>query len=183
MKGKSHALLGQYLVGRNLSGCSQLRVRAFLFGCVQPDRNPATYLKGSLRRQWLRGHNWENAQRYMQRVSGRLERRRTLHIWDYYTLGKLVHYTTDAFTYAHNAAFPTDLRIHKAYEAKLQAYFLQYLAGSPEIRGDGAVPVMEAIRQQHRTYLQCPAGIRRDAVFSVRVCAGILDRLIPAAGA
>ena len=91
-------------------------VQAFLIGCIEPDRNPVTYLKGSIRHQWLRGHNYRNARRFMRRISVRLENKDSWNLYDYYTLGKLIHYTTDAFTYAHNDTFPTALTEHREYE-------------------------------------------------------------------
>ena len=111
MRGKSHRCLGKYLVQHYMSDTPERYVKAFLLGCIEPDRNPATYLKGSIRCQWLRGHNYRNARRFMRAISARLERKETLKLFDYYTLGKLIHYTTDAFTYAHNDTFPTAMHI------------------------------------------------------------------------
>ena len=98
MRGKSHRCLGQYLVEKYMPHAPKRYIRAFLIGCIEPDRNPVTYLKGSIRCQWLRGHNYENARRYMRRLSERLERKERLFLIDYYALGKLIHYTVDAFT-------------------------------------------------------------------------------------
>ena len=111
MRGKSHRCLGKYLVQHYMSDTPERYVKAFLLGCIEPDRNPATYLKGSIRCQWLRGHNYRNARRFMRAISARLEKKETLGLFDYYTLGKLIHYTTDAFTYAHNDTFPTAMHI------------------------------------------------------------------------
>ena len=111
MRGKSHRCLGKYLVQHYMSDTPERYVKAFLLGCIEPDRNPATYLKGSIRCQWLRGHNYRNARRFMRAISARLERKEKLNLFDYYTLGKLIHYTTDAFTYAHNDTFPTAMHI------------------------------------------------------------------------
>ena len=75
MRGKSHMCLGSYLAEHYLTDVPKVYIRAFLIGCIEPDRNPATYLKGSFRNQWLRGHNYLNARRYMARISQRLERK------------------------------------------------------------------------------------------------------------
>ena len=113
MRGKSHITIGNYLIHRYMVETPQIYRTAFLFGCIEPDRNPLTYLKGSLRCQWLRGHNYRNARRYMRRISIRLENRTSWTMLDYYTLGKLIHYTTDAFTYPHNDSFTTALQDHR----------------------------------------------------------------------
>ena len=92
MRGKSHRCLGKYLVQHYMSDTPERYVKAFLLGCIEPDRNPATYLKGSIRCQWLRGHNYRNARRFMRAISARLEKKEKLGLFDYYTLGKLIHY-------------------------------------------------------------------------------------------
>lgn len=179
MKGKSHAMLGNYLAEEYLDGVSARCVKAFLVGCIQPDRNPATYLKGSLRCQWLRGHNWGNAQKYMQRLCQRLERKEKLSIFSCYCLGKLIHYTVDAFTYAHNEEFTEDLKEHNAYERELQEYFLDHfgelaIAGRPASGG-----TMEAIRAYHESYLEGPFDIRTDCRYAMTVCCCVLAMLVP----
>lgn len=174
MRGKSHVCLGQYLAEHYLSDVPQRYVKAFLIGCVEPDRNPATYLKGSIRCQWLRGHNFENARRYMRNISRRLENKEKLKLFDYYTLGKLIHYTTDAFTYAHNTSFGTDLGDHTAYEHELQEYFLQYMQEDPEVNPQTARTVMDAILKIHREYEQQPSNIHTDSRFALHACCCVL---------
>lgn len=166
MRGESHRRLGYYLAEKYMQGTPRRYVRAFLIGCVEPDRNPATYIKGSIRCQRLRGHNYENARRYMQRLSLRLERKERLYLLDYYAMGKLIHYTVDAFTLAHNDFFPENLREHRAYEAELQEYFLSFLAGDPPPCPPENKPVMDTIRAFHRRYESRPAGIFTDARFA-----------------
>ncbi len=184
MRGKSHRCLGQYLVEKYMPNAPRRYIRAFLIGCIEPDRNPATYLKGSIRCQWLRGHNYENARRYMRRLSQRLEQKDHLSLMDYYALGKLIHYTVDAFTYAHNQDFPEDLQEHCAYEKALQEYFLDFLHGDPCPSGSGNVSIMETIQENHRSYMRRPGNIITDARYaftvSCLVAAGILLHKNPA---
>lgn len=153
-------------------------VRAFLIGCIEPDRNPTTYLKGSFRCQWLRGHNYGNAKRYMTRISRRLERRARLNMLDYYTLGKLIHYTTDAFTYAHNAEFSTNLGDHMEYEVALQNHFLEYMDSQPQVRTSDATSIMDLIRSYHREYIRRPADIHTDTKYVLKVCCCVLALLL-----
>lgn len=177
MRGKSHQYLGRYLAGKYMSTLPRRYVKAFLIGCIEPDRNPATYLKGSLRQQWLRGHNWGNAQNYMQRVSRRLENRSKLRLFDYYTMGKLIHYTTDAFTSAHNAYFSENLQDHRQYEEALQNHFINYLSQDPDIWTDAARPVMDTIRSYHREYAHRPVNIHTDTRFAIIVCSMVVTRI------
>lgn len=178
MRGKSHISLGQYLMDRYLPELPSRYRRAFLLGCIEPDRNPATYLKGSLRCQWLRGHNYRNARRFMRRISVRLERKEFLNLFDYYTLGKLIHYTADAFTYAHNESFPEKLSDHREYEVRLQDHFLSYLQQNPQVDIRLARTIMEGIGSYHREYTSEDTDIHRDSRFALQACCCVLAILL-----
>lgn len=177
MRGKSHQSLGKYLAEHYMENVPERYIRAFLIGCTQPDRNPATYLKGSIRHQWLRGHNFHNAQRFMGRIASRLEQKETWNLLDYYTLGKLIHYTADAFTYAHNDTFPTNLNDHRIYEAELQEHFLGYLQEDPLVTPLYARTIMQAIYRCHSAYQEMPAGICTDSHFALTACCCVLTIL------
>ena len=174
MRGASHRCLGKYLTERYLVGVPQRHIRAFQIGCIEPDRNPATYLKGSLRCQWLRGHNYKNARRYMRTISCRLESKEKWNILDFYTLGKLIHYTTDAFTYAHNDMFTTNLEDHRVYEVALQNHFLKYLEDDPKVNVKIARSIMDAIYSYHREYITQPISVHTDSEFALTACCCVL---------
>lgn len=178
MRGESHRRLGQYLAEKYMAETHKACVNAFLIGCIQPDRNPITYLKGSLQAQWLRGHNYRNARRFMRRISRRLEQQKKWNQFDYYTLGKLIHYTADAFTHAHNEWFSRNLSDHKKYEHMLQEYFLDYLHTDPVIDIRMAKTVMEAIQTYHRDYRMQVGCIHRDSSFALSACCCILMILL-----
>ena len=177
MRGKSHLRIAQYLLENYMPDIPKACQTAFRIGCIEPDRNPATYLKGSIRCQWLRGHNYQNARRFMRSIAARLERKEKLNLYDYYTLGKLIHYTTDAFTYAHNKYFPTNLKEHRRYEIDLQACFLAYLHthDRQEVLWRGSV--MGAIRYFHADYVCRPAGPENDALFATQACCTAMSLL------
>ena len=177
MRGQSHRCLGRYLVRHYMNDVPSRYVTAFLMGCIEPDRNPATYLKGSLRCQWLRGHNYRNARRYMRRISRYLEKKKALNLYDYYRLGKLIHYTADAFTYAHNADFPSRLQNHMQYEAELQNHFLEFLAEDPQVDIVTTKNIMSAICSFHREYEQLEYTIHNDCRFALTACCCVLAML------
>ena len=174
MRGKSHRCLGQYLTEHYMPDTPKRYVRAFLIGCIEPDRNPATYLKGSLHFQWLRGHNYRNARHFMRRISQRLEKKDSMNLFDYYTLGKLIHYTTDAFTYAHNDTFPVQLKEHKAYEDALQEHFLQFMDRDPQVEIPFARTITEAISSYHAEYERAESNIHNDSRFALNACCCVL---------
>ena len=170
MRGKSHCQLGSFLAATYFPHIPAVYRRAFLLGCIEPDRNFATYFKGSIRAQWLRGHNFENAKRYMARIARRLENKPRWNALDYYTAGKLIHYTTDAFTYAHNSSFPVSLQEHKKYEDALQVYFLRFLQGRGTPEKLPAHSVMDTISKHHEDYLARTPDIDRDSRYAFSVC-------------
>ena len=178
MRGKSHRCLGEYLAQRYMKDVPQRYVKAFQIGCIEPDRNPLTYLKGSIRCQWLRGHNYRNARRFMRAISARLERKDKLKLYDFYTLGKLIHYTTDAFTYAHNDTFPTALSDHCEYEAALQDHFLDYMKQDPHVDPQVADSIMDAILEYHRQYEAQEANIYIDTRFALNACCCVVAVLL-----
>ena len=177
MRGKSHLRIAQYLIEHYLPDAPKRYQRAFRIGCIEPDRNPATYLKGSIRCQWLRGHNYQNARRFMKVISVRLEKKERLNLFDYYTLGKLIHYTTDAFTYAHNDSFPVQLKEHKVYEDALQEHFLQFMEQDPQVNIPVARTIMDAICSYHREYEKVESNIHRDSRFALNACCCVLTIL------
>lgn len=178
MKRQSHRRLGEYLAREYMAHCPKRYIRAFLFGCIEPDQNPATYLKGSIRYQWLRGHNYLNAKRYLLRLSKRLECRGQYNLLDYYAIGKLIHYLADAFTSAHNDTFPSSLELHKAYEATLQHHFLDYLSRNPiPSRGCGG-SVAECILSRHALYRSYPTDIHTDTYFAFSTCCCVTSALL-----
>ncbi len=179
MKAKSHRTLGKYLADTYLPDVPRRYLFAFLTGCTQPDKNPTTYLKGSLHFQWLRGHNWSNAQRYMQKLAQRLEKRSKLNLLDYYTLGKLIHYTADAFTGPHNTHFPGNIQAHRIYEERLQVYFLEHLPSGRHTFAHSKEPIMDTIRTYHRQYATASVDIFQDCKYSILATSTVLHILSP----
>lgn len=165
MQKRSHKLLAATLL-RSENGFSSKRFElAFLFGSFQPDCNPLTYLKGSLRAYKFRGHNYSNSQYYIQRQIQRLQRRKHWTMWQYYTLGKLTHYLADAFTFPHNEHYPDTLLEHHQYETDLRTYLESYLKQRTLRRKQFREDVAGAIAQLHMYYQQAAADQRMDVQF------------------
>ena len=178
MKAVSHFQLGIFLAENYMHDSPRRYTRAFILGCVEPDKNPATYFKGSLRNAWLRGHNWDSANRYIQKICRRLERKEQLHLFDYYNLGKLIHYTADAFTYTHNRCFRDGLRAHRRYEKGLHTYFSLYLSTTPCPDGLHSGTAADTIHSYHSDYMARSAGVHTDAEYTVTVCTAVLCKLL-----
>lgn len=162
MHKRSHKLLAQTVMD-SYGGFGSRRFRlAFLVGSVQPDCNPLSYLKGSLHALPLRGHNYSNSQRYIERSIRTLQSRRTWSVRQYYRLGKLSHYMADAFTCPHNENFTQSQLEHHQYETLLRLQLAQRLEHSAAIRARAREDLIPAIRTLHRHYLDAPSDRERD---------------------
>lgn len=167
MQKRSHKLLASTLL-KDANGFSSRRYElAFLFGSFQPDCNPLTYLKGSLREQRFRGHNFRNSEGYINDRIRRLQRRVRWSMWQYYTLGKLTHYLADAYTYPHNDNYPNSLLDHRRYEDALREYLAAYLNGyGPNSMVDRPrEELVDALRRLHDQYMEAAADMCRDVRF------------------
>ena len=184
MKRESHRILGNYLM-EQMKGLPAYRYqKAFLFGCTQPDSNPFTYLKGSRRAQRLRGHNYRNAERCMSRMARLLEAREQWRMLDYYRLGKLIHYPSDAFTYAHNETFDKSIHEHRLYEMQLQRIFKITLALSRRAENEmnrEEESAMEAIRAAHERYMEGMRSLQTDVQYILGMTHQVFSTLIPEA--
>lgn len=178
MNSKSHYCFGAYLLSEGYDSLSALERDAFLLGCVEPDWNPGTYLKGSLSGQGLRGHNFYNMMPFLKNLFWKLARERKPGVLFYYRLGKLTHYLTDAFTYPHNPTFSGTLKEHLRYESALEPLFLERLSSEKILlrTGKPADPFALFLRE-HRAYLNEKAGTQQDISFTVRVIPCIVYEL------
>ena len=182
MQKRSHKLLASALL-QSQRGFSAKRFEwAFLFGSFQPDCNPFTYFKGSLRGQTLCGHNFSNSQSFINKRIQRLqERTARWTMWQYYTLGKLTHYLADAFTYPHNAHFPDGLMDHHRYETDLRAYLESYLEEQPLPAESADGSLTAAIAELHQEYLEAErSGMSQDVRYILAATGLLVAECCPA---
>ncbi|MGI5977685.1 MAG: zinc dependent phospholipase C family protein [Candidatus Limivicinus sp.] len=181
MKQQSHRLLGRYLIDNLPEQPKSLRTRAFLIGCVEPDSNPLSYLKGSFRSRWFYGHNYQNSDRWIERHIDRLKAKQHWNLWNYYCMGKLIHYTSDAFTYVHNNCFTEPISAHREYENRLQEQFLPRLRRNRDIKPHTAGDLNRFFRNSHENYLRKDADVRRDCNYILNITNWLFSQLVPEA--
>ena len=176
---RSHALLASALL-RSECGFTARRFRwAFLFGSFQPDCNPFTYLKGSLRAYKFRGHNYSNSQPYIAAHIERLQRRASWTMWQYYTLGKLTHYLADAFTYPHNENFPDTMLAHHRYETDLRQYFSGYMAHRTPRQLKSDQELTTALEELHQQYMENRSTTGRDTRYILMATRMLMASCLP----
>lgn len=129
MQTKDHFLLGRFLWIQQGTRAAPLCRALFLWGCVEPDWNPVTYLRGSIKHRFLRGHNADNVQRHLHRTVRSLQASGVRTPLQWFRLGAALHYAADSFTWAHSSAFGGDLKEHRRYEEQLHAVWENTLMG------------------------------------------------------
>lgn len=170
MKTKDHKMLSKYLMKQMDCPIDLIGKSAFLLGTVEPDYNPITYLRGSIHQQTMRGHNYDNARNYIKKLIDKLQNPKINEVRKYILLGKLVHYTADAFTYPHNNIFTGNLKEHCIYEEKFHKYFyekLQYanIMNIPESEEN----LFHQIEEMHKNYLQEKRDFFSDGIYILSV--------------
>ena len=149
MQKRSHKLLASMLLQSQHGFAARRYELAFLFGSFQPDCNPLSYLKGSLRARKFRGHNFSNSQLYINAHIARLRQCRSWTTWQYYTLGKLTHY--------------------------LAEYLQQRTLRSQQFRED----LEAAISELHRQYLESRGDLQRDVQYILQATAMLMAGCCP----
>lgn len=182
MQKRSHKLLASALLESQQGFGGKWSELAFLFGSFQPDCNPLTYLKGSLRGRKFQGHCFPNSQHYVVSRIQRLQNREHWTIWQYYTLGKLTHYLADAFTYPHNGFFPDGPLDHHRYESDLRQYLAGYLSQRQLRREELRQDLIETLENLHCQYLAAgKAGLAEDVQYILEATSLLMAGCLPTA--
>ena len=170
MQKHSHLQLARALL-KKAGGFSARRYElAFLFGSIQPDCNPFSYLKGSIRSQTFGGHTYGNNRAFIEKRIHRLRNRDHWLLWQYYTLGKLSHYLADAFTYPHNPHFPGWGWAHHVYETEMRQKMDEYLAREEPQDRMPLADLPAEVKRLHDKYLEEEQpGIDTDIRYIVHV--------------
>ena len=91
MKKKDHLQIGKLLLAQKDAKLSGIQRLAFLFGCVEPDINPFTYARGSLKHEFLHGHHADNSSKHRHKLMRRLSNSGVHSLWQWFSLGTLIH--------------------------------------------------------------------------------------------
>lgn len=102
---KDHKDLSRYLMEHMDYPIEYRLKKVVVLGSVEPDYNPATYLRGSIKRQRFRGHNYENTRECIFKLVQKIQNKKMSERKKCYLLGKVLHYIADAFTFPHNSEF------------------------------------------------------------------------------
>lgn len=158
MKFKDHKNISSYLAK---SHERRIKVRyrwALVIGSVIPDIAFYTYFRGSFNGKKLKGHNYENTSGVIGSLIESIESSNKYGVKRYFNIGKLLHYSADSFTYAHNSYFTGTIGEHRAYEMKLHERLVEAMNGDEShLVYSGMSDMYARIKELHDAYvLQMP---------------------------
>lgn len=123
MKTIDHKLLGSFILSHTKNITLLRYKKAFLLGCVEPDYNFLTYLRGCIAHKNLLGHHTENSEKHIRKLIRNLCEHGLSGMYTSFVLGTLIHYISDSFTYPHTPLFSESFSYHGKYENKLHHHF------------------------------------------------------------
>ncbi len=177
MRTCDHYRLGCFLLERAGLSVSPVCRKLFLLGCVEPDWNPATYARGSLKHPFFHGHNAEDGCRHLTRVLRRLMAGGVSTPWQWFAFGTALHYLADRFTFAHNTAFTGNLVAHNAYERALHAEFTSYLEDEEAIAAAWAEAEAADGDARHERYVAERCSCRTDCRYILGAALALCARM------
>lgn len=92
MRSEDHLALGLYLLSRENSPQLRRHCIAFLFGCIEPDYNQFSYLRGIVHHRKFRGHNAEDLFAFLTRCRKHFALHEASSAWDFFKLGTMLHF-------------------------------------------------------------------------------------------
>lgn len=184
MRKKSHIGLARYLTNYKHQELLASHRYFFYAGSILPDCRPSFLTTR---------HNIESTlpliQEYMERV--RLHRIRTADTYlnrrDCITMGQILHYIADYFTYPHHdSIYPGSLKDHCHYEEYLKQRLREYFQSGaafqiPYTPLESRMSTREIIRfiqQKHKEYLELPShSIESDCQYIIAVNQSVMSAL------
>jgi hypothetical protein len=173
MKFKDHKNISFYLVKSQERRIKARNMWALVIGSVIPDITVYTYLRGSLSGKKLKGHNYENTSVVISDLIERISNSHKYGIRRYFELGKLLHYSADSFTYAHNSRFTGTLSEHRAYEWELHERLEEAMVSdsniTDKIGNEQGCDMCARIRELHEAYSRKAPDSRNDCRYIMYV--------------
>lgn len=165
MNTKDHYILAKEISGSLKNFGGKLKRLAFIAGCIAPDMNPFTYIKG---------HRFNDRCQSLKMIlkSGKIS---------VYNTGVIIHYIGDCFTFTHNSGFKGSLNEHIEYENHLHTFInrdFRRFAGKIHIPENISLP--ELFQKLHDEYLRNKSSCENDCRYIYTACTEITARLTKA---
>lgn len=163
MKTCDHYILAKEIAGTFKNFGGKLKKFVFIAGCIAPDINPFTYIKG---------HMFSDRHKFLEKVlkSGKVSA---------YNMGIMIHYIGDCFTFPHNSGFKGNLNEHLEYENRLHSFInSDFSRFAGKIKIPEKLSLSELFRTLHDEYTASAKTLENDCRYIYTVCVEIAGRLI-----
>lgn len=166
METKDHLMLARLISFSNRNFNKIYKTTAFETGCISPDINFLTYIKG---------HTYNGTISYVKRTVSKLQNKLKT-VSDYYELGRIIHFIADYFTFPHSPDFKGTLKQHVEYESKLHKYIeningIDYIDDIDDKKGISICSNM--IDSAHEKYLGMKHSLQTDWRFISSICSEV----------
>lgn len=184
MRKKSHISLAKYIVDSFAEQDMQRYKRAFYFGSILPDCKPSFLTE----RHEIEGTFPKVQQEMKLLVEKRKDYQINMRVF-YRSLGEIIHYIADYFTFPHNAHYQGNLRMHCAYEEQLKITLKEYIeSGEAQknciwLRGNAQIlnsteAICDFIQMAHDRYVSIKNTVEEDCRQIVAVCHQVVEAII-----
>ena len=161
MKTEDHFRLAVHLKNGPLKDLPFFSKLAFILGSVEPDINLFTYLLG-WKIRFFYGHHWSNAKNYLK---NKLQKTAHTQKVNWFSVGRLVHFTADAFTYTHNSYFVGGFLKHTKYEKELHPHFIPVMTTDKTYTDKAALDLEQYVLKRHKEYMLASPSVKTDTEF------------------
>ena len=165
METKDHLYLARLITSAaDLGG--RLKNSAFEYGCISPDINPLTYIKG---------HTYSATISYVKNTLTRLHSRLKSPM-DYFDIGRAMHFIGDYFTFPHTPLFNGSLSAHIAYERRLHNHII---TSENEIMTEDSLDISNAkkcvslLEKMQQKYYGAKSSVANDWNYIRFICSSI----------
>ena len=175
MKKKDHLMLASFILDLFDSSVLTLHSAAFTAGCIEPDLNVFSYLRGSRKEKKFHGHNAGNCRTHLEKLLGKIEGRGLTSGYDCFLLGVAVHYIADSFTAVHNTdILDVDVKTHLEYENRLHEELMRALS-KPFIFEQNTMntSLKDYVTDNHHSYSASAPSTKNDSSYIVKTCCAV----------
>ena len=175
MKKKDHLMLASFILTLAGSSVLALHSAAFTAGCIEPDLNVFTYLRGSRKEKKFHGHNAGNCRAHLEKLLGKIEERGLTSGYDCFLLGVAVHYIADSFTAVHNTdILDVDVKTHLEYENRLHEELTRALSKPFIFEHDVLnTSLKDYVNYNHHVYSASAPSTKNDCSYIVKTCCSV----------
>lgn len=172
MKKKDHLMLASFILDLFDSSVLTFHSAAFTAGCIEPDLNVFSYLRGSRKEKKFHGHNAGNCRTHLEKLLGKIEGRGLTSGYDCFLLGIAVHYIADSFTAVHNTdILDVDVKTHLEYENRLHEELIRALSKPFIFEQDMLnTSLKDYVNDNHHSYSASAPSTKNDCSYIVKTC-------------